>query len=157
LLATLAAAAEQEHQRAAGAWHAEWETVADLLRLAGSASSWLVSLLSGLRVDPARMRANLDATGGLPLAEHVTAMLAPALGRLAAHDLVAAAADRAASRGLSLAEAMLSDPAAAATLREAGIGQAELAEAADPAGYLGSSGEFVRRALAAHDRVIGGG
>ncbi len=40
LLATLAAAAEQELQRAAGAWHAEWETLSDLLRLTGSAASW---------------------------------------------------------------------------------------------------------------------
>ncbi len=156
LLATLTAAAEQEHQRAAGAWHAEWETLSELLRLTGSASSWLVSLLTGLRVDPDRMRANLDASGGLPLAEHVTAMLAPALGRLAAHDLVAAAADRAASHGLSLPEALLVDPAAAATLREAGIGPAELAAAADPAGYLGAADEFVRRALAAHGRLAGG-
>jgi 3-carboxy-cis,cis-muconate cycloisomerase len=37
LLATLAAAAEHEHQRAAGAWHAEWQPFSDLLRLAGSA------------------------------------------------------------------------------------------------------------------------
>ncbi len=156
LLATLTAAAEQEHQRAAGAWHAEWETVSELLRLTGSASSWLVILLSRLRVDPARMRANLDAAGGLPLAEHVTAMLAPALGRLAAHDLVAAAADRAASRGLSLPDALLCDPVAAATLHDAGIGPAELADAADPAGYLGAAAEFVRRALAAHGHVVGG-
>jgi 3-carboxy-cis,cis-muconate cycloisomerase len=155
LLATLAAAAEQEHQRAAGAWHAEWETLSDLLRLTGSAASWLVRLLSGLRVDPARMRANLDATGGLPLAEHVTAMLTPALGRLAAHDLVAAAADRAMSMRLSLAAAMLADPAAASKLRDAGIGPAELAGAADPAFYLGAASEFVRRALAAHDRAAG--
>jgi 3-carboxy-cis,cis-muconate cycloisomerase len=150
LLATIAAAAEQEHQRAAGAWHSEWETVGELLRLSGSAASWLANLLSGLHVDPARMRANLDATGGLPLAEHVTAMLAPALGRLAAHDLVAAASERAASQGSSLPEALLGDQAAAATLRDAGIGAAELAKATDPAGYLGVSGDFVRRALAAH-------
>jgi 3-carboxy-cis,cis-muconate cycloisomerase len=156
LLATLTAAAEQEHQRAAGAWHAEWETVSELLRLTGAASSWLVSLLTGLRVDPARMRANLDATGGLPLAEHVTAMLAPALGRLAAHDLVAAGADRAASQGLSLPEALLADPATATTLRDAGIGPAELAEATDPANYLGAAAEFVRRALAAHRHLAGG-
>jgi 3-carboxy-cis,cis-muconate cycloisomerase len=156
LLATLAAAAEQEHQRAAGAWHAEWETMSELLRLTGSASSWLVSLLTGLRVDPARMRVNLDATGGLPLAEHVTAMLAPALGRLSAHDLVAAAADRAASQSMSLAAALLADAAAAAALRDAGIGPAELAEAADPASYLGAAAEFVRRALAAHEYAGGG-
>ncbi len=38
LLATLAAAAEHELQRAAGAWHAEWEPLSDLLRLTGSAA-----------------------------------------------------------------------------------------------------------------------
>jgi 3-carboxy-cis,cis-muconate cycloisomerase len=156
LLATLTAAAEQEHQRAAGAWHAEWETLSELLRLTGSASSWLVSLLTGLLVDQARMRANLEATGGLPLAEHVTAMLAPALGRLAAHDLVAAAADLAASQHISLPEALLADAAAAATLRGAGIGPAELAKAADPAHYLGAAAEFVGRALAAHGHLAAG-
>ena len=99
LLATLAAAAEQEHQRAAGAWHAEWETLADLLRLTGSAASWSATLLSGLQVDAARMRANLEASGGLLMAEHVAAELAPALGPLGAHDLVAAAVKRAGQGG----------------------------------------------------------
>jgi 3-carboxy-cis,cis-muconate cycloisomerase len=99
LLASLATAAEHELQRAAGAWHAEWQPVTALLLLTGSAASWSVPLLSGLRVDTGRMRANLDAAGALPLA---------------AHDLDAAA---------------------------------------DPAGYLGSSAEFIRRALAAHAAV----
>ncbi|HYK67967.1 MAG TPA: lyase family protein [Streptosporangiaceae bacterium] len=155
LLATLAASAEQEHQRAAGAWHTEWETLSDLLRLTGSAASWSVTLLSDLRVDAARMRANLDAAGGLPLAEHMTTVLAPALGRLAAHELVAAASARAASQGISLPEALLADAATTATLREAGIGPAELASAADPAGYLGAAAEFVGRALAAHGDEFG--
>ncbi len=150
LLATLAAAAEQEHQRAAGAWHAEWETLSELLRLTGSSASWSATLLSGLRVDAARMRANLDAAGGLPLAEHLTTVLAPSLGRLAAHELVASASGRAAGGGISLPDALLADPTAAAALRENGIGPAELAAAADPAGYLGATAEFVRRALAAH-------
>ena len=66
LLATLAAAAEQEHQRAAGAWHAEWEPLADLLRLTGSAASWAADLLTGLEPDPARMRRNLDGGRRLP-------------------------------------------------------------------------------------------
>ncbi len=52
LVATLVAAAEQEHQRAAGAWHAEWEPLADLLRLTGSAASWAADLLGGLEPDP---------------------------------------------------------------------------------------------------------
>ena len=150
LLATLAAAAEQEHQRAAGAWHAEWETLSDLLRLTGSAASWSAELLSGLTVDPARMRANLDAAGGLPLAEHVAALLAPALGRLAAHDLVAAAAARAAASGATLVAALLADEAAAAALAGAGIGHSELERGVDPAAYLGAARQFADRALAAH-------
>src|SRR5215470_6911898 len=110
LLATLAAAAEQEHQRAAGAWHAEWETLSDLLRLTGSAAAWAADLLAGLRVDRARMRANLDAAHGLPMAENVARLLAPALGRLPAHDLVAKASLRATSDHVNLCDALLSDP-----------------------------------------------
>jgi 3-carboxy-cis,cis-muconate cycloisomerase len=150
LLATLAAAAEQEHQRAAGAWHCEWEPLSDLLRLTGSAASWAVDLLAGLRADPARMRANLDAAGGLPLAENVAAMLTPALGRLAAHDLVAEASGRAAAAGTGLRAALLGEPAAAARLAAAGIGEAQIDAALDPAGYLGATAEFIRRALTAH-------
>ena len=155
LLATLVAAAEQEHQRAAGAWHAEWEPLSDLLRLTGSAASWSATLLAGLRVDAARMRVNLDAARGLPLAEHVTAILVPALGRLAAHELVAAASVRAAEQGVSLSAALLADPEAVTALRAAGIGREELEAAVDPAGYLGSAAEFIRRALAAHEISAG--
>jgi 3-carboxy-cis,cis-muconate cycloisomerase len=151
LLATLAAAAEQEHQRAAGAWHSEWETLSDLLRLTGSAASWSATLLTGLRVDAVRMRANLDASRGLLMAEHVAAALAPAVGRLAAHDLVAAAAARAAEHGSGLAETLLADAGSAAALRAAGIGESELAVALDPAGYLGATVVFIGRALAVHD------
>jgi 3-carboxy-cis,cis-muconate cycloisomerase len=150
LLATLAAATEQELQRAAGAWHAEWEPLADLLRLTGSAASWSVALLTGLRVDSGRMRDNLDRASGLPLAEHVAAELTPAIGRLAAQDLVATASARAAERAMSLPEALLADQAAASALRAAGIGRVELDAYLDPAGYLGVSAEFIRRALAAH-------
>jgi 3-carboxy-cis,cis-muconate cycloisomerase len=152
LLATLAACAEQEHQRAAGAWHAEWETLADLLRLTGSAAHWSAELLAGLQVDTARMRANLDAAGGLPLAEHVTAVLTPALGRLPAHDLVAGAVARAGT-GTGLRDALLADPATAATLAAAGAGQDLIDAALDPAAYLGATSVFVRMALAAHRKL----
>jgi 3-carboxy-cis,cis-muconate cycloisomerase len=156
LLATLAAAAEHELQRAAGGWHAEWEPLTDLLRVTGSAASWSETLLSGLRVDADRMRANLAATRGLPLAEHVAAQLAPALGRLPAHELVAAAAARAVELGVDLPSALLADPVTASTLRDAGISRADLDAAVDPAGYLGASAEFIGRALASHARSQGG-
>jgi 3-carboxy-cis,cis-muconate cycloisomerase len=152
LAATLIAAAEQEHQRAAGAWHAEWEPFADLLRVTGSAAAWAADLTGGLVVDPARMRANLDATRGLPLAERVAGLLAPALGRAAAHDLVARASAHAVAVGGTLREALLGVPELAGWMDGAGITGAQVEAALDPAGYLGSAGAFTDGALAAHAR-----
>ncbi len=150
LLATLAAAAEQEHQRAAGAWHAEWEPFSDLLRLTGSAASWGAELLAGLEVDPARMHQNLDDARGLPLAEHVASLLGPALGPVAAHDLVAQASVLAAGTGQQLRDSLLGAPEIRQRLDEAGIAPEQVESALDPAGYLGSAGDFVDAALAAH-------
>jgi 3-carboxy-cis,cis-muconate cycloisomerase len=150
LTATLAAAAEQEHQRAAGAWHSEWQPFSHLLRVTGSAASWGAELLAGLEVDPARMRQNLDAARGLPMAEHIASVLAPALGRIAAHDLVAEASARAAEAGLQLRDALLDSPQISQRLEEAGIGPQQVESALDPADYLGCAGEFVDAALAAH-------
>jgi len=149
LLATLAGAAEQEHQRAAGAWHAEWQPLASLLRLTGSAAAWAAELLAGLEVDAGRMRANLDAAGGLPLAESVVAVLAPGLGRLAAHDLVADASGVATRTGRSLGE-VLSSPDLAARVEAAGVTSEQIGAALDPAAHLGSAAVFTRHALAAH-------
>jgi len=149
LLATLAAAAEQEHQRAAGAWHAEWEPLADLLRLTGSAASWGAELLAGLVVDGLRMRANLDAAGGFPMAERVAALLAPALGPAAAHDLIAAASADAVAAGESLGS-MLKSGDTARSLAAAGVTPGQLDAALDPAGYLGAAAAFTDAALAAH-------
>lgn len=59
LVATLLASMEQELERAAGAWQAEWGTLSDLLALAGSAASWSRDLLEHLEVVPERMRENL--------------------------------------------------------------------------------------------------
>ncbi len=57
LVATMLASMEQEHERAAGAWQAEWGTITELLRLTGSAAAWGRDLLEHLEVDGAAMRA----------------------------------------------------------------------------------------------------
>jgi 3-carboxy-cis,cis-muconate cycloisomerase len=64
LVAGALADMEQEHERAAGAWQAEWGTYTELLVLTGSATAWARELLEQLEVDPARMRANLTAAAG---------------------------------------------------------------------------------------------
>src|SRR5256714_1200239 len=81
LVATMLAAMAQEHERAAGAWQAEWETLSELLRLTGSAAAWLREALESLQPDPGRMRANLDLTPRLLMAESVATALTDSLGR----------------------------------------------------------------------------
>jgi 3-carboxy-cis,cis-muconate cycloisomerase len=68
LVATMLAAMAQEHERAAGAWQAEWGTLTELMRLTGSAAAWARDLLEHLEVDAARMQAaaeGMQACGDL--------------------------------------------------------------------------------------------
>jgi 3-carboxy-cis,cis-muconate cycloisomerase len=48
-----------EHERPAGAWHAEWHALTTALAATGGAVAAVARSLEGLRVDAARMRANL--------------------------------------------------------------------------------------------------
>jgi 3-carboxy-cis,cis-muconate cycloisomerase len=145
LVATMLAAMVQEHERAAGAWQAESETLSDLLRLSGTAAAALRELLETLEPDPERMRANLDLTGGLVMTESVVTALAPNLGRPAAQELIEGAARRALSEGRPLHELLLELPEVSNQLGPEGL-DAALA----PEGYLGAAGELIDRALAAY-------
>lgn len=139
---TLLASMAQEHERAAGAWHAEWEPLTDALALTGGAATAMREALEGLEVYPDKMRENLDLTGGLLLAEHVTTLAAEKLGRLEAHERVQAASRRVAEGGGSLREEVLADDSLSGVLPED-----EIDTALDPEKYLGSAGDFVDRAL----------
>jgi 3-carboxy-cis,cis-muconate cycloisomerase len=139
LVATALSNMDHEFARAAGPWHAEWETVTDLLRLAGGAAHQLSVSLAGLQVHTDSMAHNLDITGGLILAERVTKALSAHTDR--ARDIVTAAA----ASGTRLDH----DPAITEHLTAA-----ELTELLDPAHYLGHATDLVDRALA--ERPTGG-
>jgi 3-carboxy-cis,cis-muconate cycloisomerase len=62
LAAVVLAAADHEHQRGAGPWHAEWQTLGELLRATGGAAARLRTALDGLEVHRERMAANLAMT-----------------------------------------------------------------------------------------------
>jgi len=49
-----------EHERATGAWQAEWRALSDALALTGGAAAWMRETLDGLEVDVERMRANIS-------------------------------------------------------------------------------------------------
>ena len=126
LAATLYGSLAAEDERPAGAWHAEWEPLRDLLRLVGGAARDAVELAEGLRVRADVMRAHLDLTHGLIVSERLSAELAPVLGRARATELLT----RLAAEGRPLAEAP------------------ELADVdLDPTHYTGSAGALTDRAL----------
>jgi 3-carboxy-cis,cis-muconate cycloisomerase len=131
----------QEHERAAGAWHAEWEGLEGALAGTAGAASALRPVLEGLEVDPARMRANLDLTRGLIMAERVQQLLGARVGAATAREIVSQAAARSASHATSFGAELADD-------RRMPLAARELAEALDPLTYLGSAGAFVDRALA---------
>jgi 3-carboxy-cis,cis-muconate cycloisomerase len=58
--ASVLAATEHEHERAAGAWQAEWTALGEALANAGGAAAAIRECLDGLEVDAARMRENMD-------------------------------------------------------------------------------------------------
>jgi 3-carboxy-cis,cis-muconate cycloisomerase len=142
LAAVLFGALAAEDERPAGAWHAEWQTLRELLRLAGGATDAAVGLVEGLRVVPARMLDNLHRTRGLVVSERLAAELGDRLGRGPARRLLSAAADRAATQGLSLADVLADTPELKGL-----ITRERLDQLTDPAGYLGAAAQLVDRAL----------
>jgi 3-carboxy-cis,cis-muconate cycloisomerase len=144
-VAVLIGSQRAEHERAAGAWQAEWPAVSEAFRLTGGACGRARRVLEQLRVDEGRMRANLDRGGGLMLSEHVAMALAARLGREPAHRRVEAAAARAVDGGRPFRDELLDDPEVAAHLGPEGVDAA-----LDPGRYLGSAPALVDRALAAH-------
>ncbi len=142
LVATMLAAGQQEHERGVGGWHAEWDTMRALLLLTGAASLHMQTLLEGLEVDTLRMRANLELTDGLIMAERVTFALAPVLGKSRAKALMEAACKRATAEKRHLKDVLGESPE---------TGMLDLETLFDPTTYLGASEVFIDRILAFHE------
>lgn len=132
-----------EHERGAGGQQVEQLALPQMFLHAHGALSQAVFLAEGLVVDAARMRRNLDASGGLLMAEAVMMGLAPLLGRGAAHDVVHHACDLALAEGVSLDASLLRDSQVTAHLDAAGI-----ARLTDPSAYLGAALLFTDQVLA---------
>jgi adenylosuccinate lyase len=101
----------------------------------------LVEVLKGLRLDPARMRKNLDLGGGLIMAEAVMLDLGAAIGRQHAHDVVYDAAQAAFVQGRPFGELLAADPRVTAHLDRQGI-----EKLLDPTAYTGLCAEMAREA-----------
>ncbi|MGX1478896.1 UNVERIFIED_CONTAM: 3-carboxy-cis,cis-muconate cycloisomerase [Streptomyces canus] len=138
LAATLYGSLAAEDERPAGAWHAEWEPLRDLLRLVGGAARDAAELTEGLHVHADIMREHLHLTHGLIVSERLSAELAPLLGRARAKALLTDLAKRTYAEDLSLGELIAREPE---------LKNLDLGDLTDPARYTGSAGALTDRAL----------
>jgi 3-carboxy-cis,cis-muconate cycloisomerase len=139
----LAAQSDHEHERATGAWQAEWAAFPALLLVTSGALAAIVDIGEGLDVDAARMRANLDRTHGLVMAEAVSMALAPHMGKEEAHKIVAAAARKAMADGVDLRAVLAADDRVGELLSPA-----DFDKLFDPMAYQGMAQQFIDRLVA---------
>ncbi len=144
LVSTILTSMVQEHERGLGGWHAEWETLPEIVRLAAGALAHMKEIVDGLEVHSERMSQNAKLTRGLVLAEAVAFALRERLGREKSHKIVEEAARRATQDGSDFADVLMSYPDVSSHLS-----RAELSRLLDPANYLGSAVEVTEKVLAA--------
>ncbi|SNY70338.1 3-carboxy-cis,cis-muconate cycloisomerase [Enterobacter sp. CC120223-11] len=143
LMATLYASQIQQHERALGGWQAEWEVLPELITLAGGVIAQSEQLVRGMQVDAVKMRADLDITHGLIMAESVTLALAKFIGKQDAHHLIETLCHQALDQKCPLLQLLENDPRLTAHFTPA-----ELTALLDPSKATGSATYFVRQVLA---------
>ena len=143
LVSTILAAPPHTYQRSLGSWHAEWQTLPEIVRLTGGALYQLAALAPKLQVNPRRMRENLDLTRGLIYAEAVSMSLAEKIGRARAHEKIEAACQSAVQSKRHLRDVLSSQPDLATLLAPA-----DLDRLFDPLNYLGASSDLIDAVLA---------
>ncbi len=141
LVATILSAMVQEHERGLGGWHAEWETLTEIVRLTAGALASACDIAEGAVVNSNSMKSNLHILQGAAMAEAVSMALAPKLGKAAAHRLLEDATLCARSEGRTLRDTLLDQQQQTTLTAE------ELDRLLDPATYLGSSSDFIDRVL----------
>ncbi|MEO3431375.1 3-carboxy-cis,cis-muconate cycloisomerase [Pelagibius sp. CAU 1746] len=121
------------------AWQMEWLVLPQMLVATGAALRQSLDLLAGLQVDRAKMRANIEATNGLALAEAASFALSAHMPRPEAQALVKEACKEAMASGRPLMEILAERTAA----------PVDWQALADPAAQLGAAETFIDRVLAA--------
>ena len=143
LAATILAAQTQEHERALGGWQAEWPTFPALVLVTSGALRAVTDIAEGLEVDPAHMRANLDLTQGLALAEALSVALANKIGKPQAHQIVEEACKKAIQEKRNLQDVIAEDARVTAQLNAG-----DIAKLFEPMAYMGVAQTFIDRLVA---------
>jgi len=132
----------QEDERGLGSWHAEWETLPEIVCLTAGAMHHLANVVPRLEIDVKRMRENLELTKGLIFAEAVTAALGEKILRSEARELIDAASERAIKEKRHLRDAINDDQKIAEH-----FSSDQLDKLFDPRNYSGTTSEFIDRVI----------
>lgn len=126
------------NERDGSVWRAEWVTVPETFCLAGAMLAQLHKVLSGLRVNEKRMRANLDQLKGVLLSERVMFVLSRAMPLGVAHEVIHEISLKALEEDKPMLDLLLADTRVAKA-----CDQAELEAALKPENYTGLSAVIV--------------
>jgi 3-carboxy-cis,cis-muconate cycloisomerase len=143
LVATILSGMMQEHERSASAGQTEWATFPALLLVTSGALRAVADLAQGIEVDADRMRANVDLTHGLIMAEAIVFALAGKIAPQEARKIVEAATRKAVAERRSLQNVLGEDARVSAHLSGPTLGRLF-----DPMSYQGTAQTFI-------DRLIG--
>lgn len=149
LTSVMLSAMVQENERGVGGWHAEWETLPEIVRLTAGALYHLVQAVDGLEIDAEQTRQNLEKTGGLVFAESITMALANHIGRPKAHELIEELSTQARTKKIHLRHVLKDHPEVRSHLSAD-----ELDRLFDPMSYTGEAAAFIDRAIAAYRRNV---
>jgi 3-carboxy-cis,cis-muconate cycloisomerase len=142
LVSTMLTAMIQEDERGLGGWHAEWETLPEIVNLAAGATHQLANIVPRVEIDVKRMRENLELSKGLIFAEAITAALGERIDRSQARELIDAASQQAIKEKRHLRDVMNDDQKIAKHLSAD-----ELDKLFDARNYSGSSSVFIDRVI----------
>lgn len=142
LVSSLLSGMTQEHERAAGAWQAEWSTVSRVIQGAGLAIASMADVAEELQVNRARMRANIEATRGAVFAEQARTLLSPKLGRKAADKILSQAIQLSREQNRNFKDVLAAMDEANQHLDATALRNLE-----KPEQYLGVAQEFQKRLL----------
>src|SRR5258707_2888114 len=108
-VAALLEAAVADHERSTGPWQIEWIALPEIFLLASGTLRQTRDVVEGLQVDAARMRANLDLTGGALVCEQVMMGVGAHLGRQRAHEIAYDICREAGASGVPLIDLLAKD------------------------------------------------
>ena len=142
LVSTILSAMVQEEERGLGGWHAEWETLPEIVDLVAGALHHLTNMIPNLEIDVERMRTNLELSKGLIFAEAITAALGEKIGWAQARARIDAASLRGGKEKRHLREVIDTD-----TEISKHFSRAELDGLFEARNYIGSANRFIDQVI----------